>query len=74
MYSRRRCGLCDSAREVILAEAEAVPFSFQEVFIDGDEDLERAYGLRVPVVLIDGAEEFETFVEPEAFARAVRGR
>ena len=66
MYSRRRCGLCDEARQVILAEAATTPFSFREVFVDGDEELERAYGLRVPVVLVDGVEEFETRVEPAA--------
>ena len=65
MYSRKRCGLCDEARTVILAQLRETEFDFEEIFIDGDHELERAYGLRVPVVLVDGAEEFETQVEPE---------
>jgi glutaredoxin len=72
MYSRRRCGLCDEARAVVLAERERAPFAFDEVFIDGDDELERAHGLRVPVIEIDGVERFETFVEPRALRRLVR--
>jgi glutaredoxin len=72
MYSRRTCGLCDKARAVVLAERDRTAFTFEEVFIDGDEDLERAHGLRVPVVEIEGVERFETFVDPRSFARLVR--
>ena len=75
MYSRRRCGLCDKARAVILAERDRLerPFGFEEVFIDGDDDLERGYGLRVPVVLIGGEEAFEYRVDPEQLRRLVEG-
>ncbi len=66
MYSRRRCGLCDEAREVIeeVRAGMRAPFRFEEVFIDGDVSLEREYGLRVPVVEVDGIERFEIAVEP----------
>lgn len=73
MYSRRQCGLCDEAREVILALLKEVDFDFEEVFIDGNEELELAYGLRVPVVLVDGAEEFETRVETDLLRGALGG-
>jgi predicted glycosyltransferase len=69
MYSRRTCGLCDEARAVVVAELVGGPVEFEEVFIDGDDALEREYGLRVPVVAIDGAEEFEYRVEPDMFRR-----
>jgi Glutaredoxin-like domain (DUF836) len=72
MYSRRTCGLCDKARAVILAARERTPFGFDEIFIDGDDALAREYGLRVPVVSIDGVEEFEYEVEPYRFASLVR--
>jgi hypothetical protein len=74
MYSRRTCGLCDEAREVVLAErGRGAWFAFREVPIDGDDALERAFGLRVPVVEVDGREEFEFRVEPERL-RALLGR
>ncbi len=71
MYSRARCGLCDEAREVVLAAREDVPFEYREVLIDGDADLERDYGTRVPVIAVDGQEAFELTVDPEAFRAAV---
>jgi hypothetical protein len=73
LYSRRDCGLCDQAREVIVAERRRSEFRFEEVIIDGDPALEQAYGLRVPVVDVDGTEEFEYSVDPDRL-RTVVGR
>lgn len=72
MYSRTACGLCDQAREVVLAVRAEAPFQYEEVFIDGRDDLERAYGLRVPVLLVDGAEAFEVEVDAAQLLAAVR--
>lgn len=74
MYSRPRCGLCDEARAVIFAERERTPFGFRELDVSGNDELERAYGLRVPVVLVDGQERFEISVDPEGFRAALAGR
>ena len=71
MYTRRRCGLCDEARDVIAAVRAEVPFELEEVLIDGDDALERTYGLRVPVVLIDGEERFEVEVDPDGLRAAL---
>jgi hypothetical protein len=67
MYSRLRCHLCDDARAVVLAERERTPFVFVERAIDGDDDLERDYGLRVPVIEVDGVERFEYVVDAASF-------
>ena len=68
MFSRQTCGLCDEARVVIEKQLGSGPtFGFREVFIDGDQGLERDYGLRVPVVEVDGREEFEFVVDPRRF-------
>ncbi len=72
MISRTTCGLCDEAREVVLAERAGTEFAFDEVFVDGHEDLEREYGIRVPVVIVDGEEEFEYHVDPERLRRLLR--
>ena len=74
MYSRRSCGLCDKARAVIERVGARTPLDFEERFIDGDEDLERRHGIRVPVVEIDGVEAFETWVDEAALTRAFDGR
>jgi glutaredoxin len=72
MYSRPGCGLCDEAREIILAELARTGFDFEEVDISGLDPLELEYGTRIPVVLVDGRERFEVRLDPAAFARAVR--
>ncbi len=72
MYSRPGCGLCDEAREVILAERVRTPFAFEDVDVSGDDALELEYGIRIPVVLVEGVEVFEIRVDPRAFARLIR--
>jgi glutaredoxin len=71
MYSRPGCGLCDEARRVILAQRERTPFRYQEVDISGEDALELEYGIRIPVVLIDGEERFEVSVDAAELAAAV---
>jgi Glutaredoxin-like domain (DUF836) len=71
LYSRTTCGLCDEAREAILAVRADVPFLFEEVFVDGRDDLERRYGIRVPVIVVDGEERFELHVDREDLRAAV---
>jgi len=71
MYSRPGCGLCDEARDVILRERERTPFRYREVDISGDDALELEYGIRIPVVLIDGVERFEISVDAQALAEAI---
>jgi glutaredoxin len=69
MYSRPGCHLCDVAREVIVAQRSRSPFDFVEVDISGRDALELEYGIRIPVVQIDGSERFEIEVDPAEFAR-----
>lgn len=73
LYSKASCGLCDEARELILAERARAEFDFEEVLIDGDRSLEDEFALRVPVVTVDGVPEFETEIEPTRFRRLVSG-
>jgi Glutaredoxin-like domain (DUF836) len=72
LYSRSTCHLCDEARDVIRAEATRTPLELREIMVDGDDALEREYGLRVPVVLVEGVEEFEYHVDPARLRRLVR--
>ena len=47
-------------------------FDLEEVDISGDDALELEYGIRIPVVAVDGEELFEIAVDPRAFEAAVR--
>ena len=71
LFSRPGCGLCDEARTVLLAERERTDFAFEEVNVETDDALELEYGIRIPVVTIDGEEAFEISVDRAAFARAL---
>jgi Glutaredoxin-like domain (DUF836) len=53
---------------VLEAQAE-LGFELEEIAIDGDEDLEARYRELIPVVEIDGKQEFVYFVDPEALRR-----
>jgi glutaredoxin-like protein DUF836 len=73
MYSRPGCHLCDEARAVILGVRERVPFEYDEVDISGVDALELEYGIRIPVVEVDGREWFEISVTPSELVRALSG-
>jgi hypothetical protein len=73
MYSRPGCGLCDEARAVILAQRERTPFAFREIDVSGDDALELEFGIRIPVVFVDGFERFEIRVDVGELRQALRG-
>ena len=73
LYSRAGCHLCDAAREVLIDQRSRSPFDLVEVDVEGDDDLEREYGIRIPVVEIDGEERFEYEVDPAELIAIVRG-
>jgi glutaredoxin len=69
LYGRPGCHLCDDARAVLEQVRAEIPFSLQEVNIEDDDALHRAYLERIPVVTVDGAEAFEYFVDPDELRR-----
>jgi glutaredoxin len=71
LYSRPGCHLCDVARETILSQRERLGFEFIEVDIEDDDELELEYGIRIPVVEVDGEEAFEVTVDAEQLAQMV---
>jgi glutaredoxin len=64
LYTRPGCHLCDIARETVRSLQPRLGFAFDEVDIEADEELELEYGIRIPVVEIDGEEAFEVTVDP----------
>lgn len=50
------------------------PFAFDEIDIETDDALLRDYGIRVPVVTIDGEERFEIAVDRDELEGLVRLR
>ena len=69
LYSAQGCHLCESARRVLDQVRAETPFELEEIDITGDEQLERRYRERLPVVLVDGEEAFTFFVHPDGLRR-----
>jgi hypothetical protein len=67
LYGRDGCCLCDDAREILLRVRSRRPFVLEERDIDSDEALLHAYLERIPVIAIDGVEEFELLVDEAEF-------
>ena len=54
LYSREECHLCDDAWALALALAPGC--ALQVVDVDADPELEKRYGLRVPVLRVAGSD------------------
>jgi glutaredoxin len=59
LYTRAGCHLCADAEAVLRRVREERPFELHLVDVDRDPELTRRYGVRVPVVALDGVEHFE---------------
>jgi glutaredoxin len=69
LYRAAGCHLCESAQRVLARVRADVPFELEEIDITGDEELERRYRERIPVLLVDGEEAFTYFVHPDGLRR-----
>lgn len=70
VYTRAGCGLCRAAERLAAREARGAEVT--HVDVDADEALVTAYGVRVPVVTVDGEEVAELQVAAGTVRRAVR--
>lgn len=68
VYSAPGCHLCEEALATLRTMQPELGFDLADVDITVDDRLHRAYFERIPVVLLDGEELFEYFVE-EAVVR-----
>jgi glutaredoxin len=63
VYSKPDCHLCAEAMTTLHRLQGELGFALQELDITADEALHRAYFERIPVVVLDGEELCEYFVE-----------
>lgn len=49
--TRVGCHLCDDARPVLAKVAKGMNVAIEEIDVDGDDELTKLYGLRIPVIL-----------------------
>lgn len=70
VYTRARCGLCRQAEAIVAREARRARIT--HVDVDTDERLIERYGVRVPVIVVDGREIAAFEVTGGTVRRAVR--
>jgi len=58
MYTRRGCHLCTEAYSLLEEMRGRFGFELEAIDADGNPDLVRLYGERVPVVVVNGRERF----------------
>ncbi len=70
VHTRAGCGLCRRAEDLVAREARGA--AVRHVDVDTSPELQERYGVRVPVVVVDGVEVAELEVAPGVVRRAVR--
>jgi glutaredoxin len=71
LLTRPGCHLCEYAREALARVRETTGTGWTEVNVESDPDLERDYGGRVPVVLLDGREHDYFRVDEQRLTQAI---
>ncbi len=74
VYSRHGCHLCEVAVKTLELLQNEMEFDIEERIIDGDLELESAYGEQVPVIHIDGEHHDFFRVDPERFRSSLEKR
>lgn len=74
VYSRKHCHLCDVVKEKLVQLASSGEFSWREIDIDSDPELQRLYNEEVPVVFINGRKAFKYTLDEREFLKKLRGR
>jgi glutaredoxin len=64
IYTRRECGLCHEAADLVAPIARRRGVAVELVDIDRDAELVRLYGDEVPVVFVNGRKAFKYHVDP----------
>ena len=66
------CGLCDEMKDVLHRALRGLAADVREVDISQDPELEKRYGLDIPVLFIDGEKAFEHRVTEKELRHRLR--
>jgi glutaredoxin len=72
LYTKPGCHLCEDAKSEIARAGGRDAYTFEEVNILSDPELQRRYGTEIPVVLIEGTHAFKYTLTAADFRRALR--
>jgi glutaredoxin len=66
LYTKPDCHLCDVADSVLEDVRGDFSFDIERVDISANRELRKRYGVRIPVIAVDGVELFEHRVDGSA--------
>jgi glutaredoxin len=65
LYTRQDCCLCEEMKKVIQELGAEIPMEVEEIDVDSDPELVKAFGEEVPVLFINGRKAFKYRVTVE---------
>jgi len=76
IYSRPGCHLCDEMKAVVASVllTTRTSASVEEIDVETDADLERRFGLEVPVLLVDGKKLAKYRIAEDDLRRILQAR
>ena len=74
LYSRPGCHLCEEMKSVVSRVARLMPITLAEVDISSDPELERQYGIEVPVLFVDGRKAAKYRIAEDELIRILAAR
>ncbi len=74
VFSKPDCHLCEQALAELRGLQEELGFAIEEVDIESEHSLLRAYFERIPVICLDGEELCEHFVDESAVRERLESR
>jgi hypothetical protein len=75
LLTRAECGLCeDMLKELQALHARHELPAIRLLDVDSDPQLQRRYGLKIPVLLLDQVPVCSARLDPTELLRALRGR
>ena len=74
LYTRAGCCLCEDAKRVLEAVRGRASFDLDEIDIDSNAELRRAYNDEVPVIAINGSKAFKYRVTEQELLKKLAAR
>lgn len=72
LYGKAECCLCDEAMEVLHKVAAVVPFDLEKIDISAQPELLAEFGLKIPVIFVDGVPAFKYRVNEGRLVKLLR--
>ena len=72
VYSRPGCHLCDQVRAVIEELRGAYAITLRSINVENDAEIEKKYGMDIPVVFVNGVEAFRHRVDRSELERKLK--